>query len=81
MKYFKFTRKTKIKHETKYLHAKDLKAFKFDHKVKYIEIEIHDLMEVGFIKLINLMDLEIFLTSPSSGIFSIDLFETEEEAC
>lgn len=81
MKYFKFTRKTKTKHETKYLHAKDLKAFKFDHRVRYLEIEIHDLLEVGFIKLINLMDLELFLTSQIAGIFSIDLFETEEEAC
>ena len=80
MKYFKFTRKTKIKYETKYLHAKDLKALKFDHKSKYIEVEIHDLLEVGFIKLVNLMDLELFLTSQGPGIFSIDLFETEEES-
>jgi hypothetical protein len=81
MKFFKITYKTKTQMETKYLDSKDLKSFKYNHKSKYIEFEIHGNIESGFLKILNISALEIFLTSLQSGIFTLELFEDEEETC
>lgn len=79
MKYFKLAHKNKSKSEIRYLLASDLQDFKYDTKTKYLEIEIRNIREAGFAKSLNLVNFEIFLTSPSAAIFSIDLVETEEE--
>lgn len=80
MKYFKISYKSKQQMETKYIDSRDLKTFKYNHKSKYLEFEINANMEAGFLKTaLNLSSFETFLTSTTSGIFSIEIFETEDE--
>lgn len=79
MKYLKITHKNKNKSEIRYLPSTDLKDFRYDPKSKYLELEIRNILESGFAKLLSLVNFEIFLTSPSPSIFSIELVDSEEE--
>lgn len=80
IKYFKFIYKNKINPEIKYVHGNEVKLFKYNPKSKHGEFEISGVIESGFIKSINLSAYEIFLTSSTSSIFCVEIFETEEEA-
>lgn len=80
-KYFKFIYKSKSHPEIKYVQGDNVKLFKYNPKSKYGEFEISGVIETGFIKSINLQSYEIFLTSPTASVFSVEIYETEEEAC
>ncbi len=79
-KYFKFIYKNKNMHEIKYVQGNEVKLFKYNPKSKYGEFEVSGIVETGYIKNINLGSYEVFLTSPTSGIFAVEIFESEEEA-
>ena len=80
-KYFKFIYKSKSNPEIKYVQGDFVKLFKYSPKTKFGEFEISGVVETGFIRSINLHAYEVFLTSPSSSVFSVEIFETEEEVC
>lgn len=80
-KYFKFIYKNKSNPEIKYVQGDQVKLFKYNPKSKYGEFEISGVVETGYIKTINLSAYEIFLTSVTPTIFSVEIFETEEETC
>jgi hypothetical protein len=81
MKCFKFCYKSKVKQETKYFPISDFKSIKYDHKTKYLEVRIQEEIEAGFIKLLNLLEFDLFLDKSPSTVFPFELFETEEEVC
>ena len=81
MKYFKVIYKSKNNHETRLIKDCDFGSVKYNHKTKYFDFEVNKNPEGGFIKDFKLSSLEIFLTSPNGGIFTLEVFETEEETC